>query len=67
MQPIRTADHVNDYIDQSLHETLVLMKRFEDTGMHTVMKDGYLRLYDIYKRPQEQKQTFLQPSALQGR
>lgn len=53
---IVTTHNINDRIDQSLDDTLALMKRFEETGMDTVMKEDYLALYDIYKRLQEQKE-----------
>ena len=52
-----TIRNINDDIDQSLVDTLALMKRFEDTGMDTVMEDDYRALYDIYQRLQAQKQA----------
>ena len=55
-----TIRNINDDIDQSLDDTLALMKRFEDTGMNIIMKDDYLALYDIYQRLQAQKQHSLQ-------
>ncbi|MFA5496238.1 MAG: hypothetical protein WC247_15850 [Porticoccaceae bacterium] len=49
------ARNIADEIDRSLDDTLALMRRFEDAGMTTAMKEDYLVLYDIYNRLQEQK------------
>ena len=53
--PNLSLETIAERIDQSLGEVLVLMQRFEDTGMNELMADDYLSLYDIYQRLQQQQ------------
>lgn len=48
---------LNAEITRCLNDVLVLMERFEATGMAAVMKEDYLALYAIYNGLQEQKET----------